>query len=53
MKLFQSGAMRALEEKSVQAGVSYSTLMENAGEAAALLLRDRASGAQVVILCGK
>ena len=53
MILFQSGAMRALEEKAVQAGVSYSTLMENAGEAAALLLRDRASGAQVVILCGK
>ena len=53
MKLFESGAMRALEEKAVQAGTAYSVLMENAGEAAARLLRDKAPGAQVVILCGK
>ena len=53
MKLFESGAMRALEEKAVQAGTAYSTLMENAGEAAARLLRDKAPGAHVVILCGK
>lgn len=53
MKLFESGAMRALEEKAVQAGATYAALMESAGEAAARLLREKAVGAHVVILCGK
>lgn len=53
MKVFESGAMRALEEKAVQAGTSYSELMENAGLAAAQILREKAAGAYFVILCGK
>lgn len=53
MKVFESGAMRALEEKAVQEGTSYLELMENAGLAAAQILQEKAAGAHIVILCGK
>lgn len=53
MKVLESSAMRALEKQAVQAGGGYPELMENAGQAAAQQLRERAPGAQIAILCGK
>lgn len=53
MKVLESDAVRALEEQAVQAGTEYLTLMENAGEAAAQLLKDKTPGKSVAILCGK
>lgn len=53
MKVLESGALRALEEGAVKAGIGYPELMENAGQAAARHLRERAPGAQIVLLCGK
>lgn len=53
MRVFESGAMRVLEEKAVVAGTSYPALMENAGLGAAQILQEKAAGAHIVILCGK
>lgn len=50
-----SEQMRAVEAKSVVLGLSWLRLMENAGSAAARIIRDnyRLQGKKVVIVCGK
>lgn len=51
--VLDSQATKSLEQQAVQQGVSYFTLMENAGAAAALHLKAKAAGKHLAIVCGK
>ena len=55
MKILDCEETRALEERAVDYGASYSELMETAGQAVVCFLRNRfeVDGRQIVVLCGK
>ena len=54
MKLVTAAEMRWLEQQAAASGLSYDTMMENAGRAAALAIRDRpeAHNGEILVLVG-
>lgn len=54
MKVLTAEKMRQLEEAAVASGLDYRRLMENAGSAAARVIRSRyeVQGKAVTVLCG-